>query len=166
MEIYEVYSVLLLTLFVVVVISNGFRIISRFEKKHRWMDRHLTIPRIFDNQYIQTPTRLQTLCHLLHLSTVVLYNCLHVTNLEQLASRAGQLCILHMVPLLSANHLEFISQILGLSRNTIFGCHMTIGLMALAQGVLHSVINLVKGQYSSDKAGFDISVGTVQLVND
>ena len=57
-----------------------------------------------------------------------------------IASRAGTLAIVNMVPLFFANRLAFLADILGFSLNTFQLIHRSIGIMAFAQGLLHTVL--------------------------
>lgn len=108
----------------------------------RWTVRHILLPRLFRGRHICNPTRIELLYHLLHWTAVILYNTWDVDGLGRAALRAGQLAVIHVVPLLITYQLGFVSRVLGLSFGAIGRVHQSLAFMALLQAILHCVIHL------------------------
>ena len=124
----------------------------------RWMVRHVLLPRLFVGLHIFNPTRIEVVCHLLHWTAVVVYNTWNVHNLVQAGLRAGQLAVIHIVPLLITYQLSFVSSLLGLSLDVVANVHQSLAIMALVQGVLHSVAQLHIAERQNKFTLFQISV--------
>lgn len=108
----------------------------------RWLSRHLLVPRLFRERQSVNPTRVELLCHLFHWTAVIVCNTCHVVDLNEAATRSGQLAVIHMVPLLIAYQLGFLSRLLGVSYNAIKTVHQSLAFMALMQSTLHVVLQL------------------------
>ncbi len=111
----------------------------------RWTVRHVLLPRLFRGRHIFNPTRTELLCHLLHWTAVIVYSTWDVDSLSGAALRAGQLAVIHVVPLLITYQLGFVSRLLGLSFNVTGRVHQSLAFMALVQSILHSAIHLQTG---------------------
>ena len=130
-------------------------VINRVSKLYRtfWLAisgrlvRHVLLLRLFHGRHIFNPTRAELLCHLLHWVATIVYNTWRVTNLSQAALRAGQIAVINIVPLLVTYQLGFASSAFGLSLNAVLKVHQSLAVMALVQGALHSIIQLlIEGQ--------------------
>lgn len=108
----------------------------------RWTTRHVLLPRLFGGRHIFNPTRIELLCHLLHWTAVIVYNTWDVDSLGRAALRAGQLAVIHVVPLLITYRLGFVSRVLGLSFNVTGRVHQSLALMASVQSIVHIAIHL------------------------
>jgi hypothetical protein len=104
------------------------------------------------------PTRVEVLCHLLHWTAVIVYNTWNVDSLGQAALRAGQLAVIHVVPLLITYQLGFVSNILGLSLNVVRKVHQSLAVMVLVQGMLHSVLHFQTEEWQAKLTPFQIAV--------
>ena len=124
----------------------------------RWMVRHVFLPRLFLGRHTINPTRVEILCHLLHWTAAIVYNTWDVDSLGRAALRAGQLAVIHVVPLLITYQLGFVSNILGLSLTFVGKVHQSLAVMALVQGTLHSVIYLQTGERQTKSMLFQIMV--------
>lgn len=60
--------------------------------------------------------------------------------MAQAGNRAGSLAALHLVPLLFTNRPSFAADLLGISLQTYLRLHSSIGVMALLQALVHTVI--------------------------
>jgi hypothetical protein len=104
------------------------------------------------------PTRVEVLCHLLHWTAVIVYNTWNVDSLGQAALRAGQLAVIHMVPLLITYQLGFMSSVLRISLNVVGKVHQSLAVMVLLQGMLHSVLHLQTEERQTKMTPFEIAV--------
>ena len=109
----------------------------------RWLTRHIVLPRLFHGRHLFNPTRVEVLCHLIHWVATILYNTCGVTSLSQAASRAAQIAIIHIVPLLVSYQLGSVARALGLSLNAVLKIHQSVAVMATVQGALHGLIQLL-----------------------
>lgn len=107
----------------------------------RWFRKRIVLPRLFHGRHFFNPSRLQVICHLLHWVATILYNTYDVASLAQAASRAGQIAVVHIVPLLVSYQLGYVSQTLGISMKSVLELHISMGLMATVQGVVHTFIH-------------------------
>ena len=69
---------------------------------------------------------------MLHWTTVIVFNSWNV----------DRLAVIHTVPLLISYQLAFVSSVLGLSLHIGLKVHQSLAIMALVQGMLHSIIYL------------------------
>lgn len=106
------------------------------------MVKHVLLPRLFHRRHLINPTRVEVLCHLIHWTAVITYNTWNVNTFGQAALRAGQLGIIHVLPLQITYQLAFVSSVLGLSLNNVKKVHQSLAVMVLVQGMLHSAIHL------------------------
>ena len=79
-------------------------------------------------------------------------------SLGQAALRAGQLAIIHIVPLLITYQLAFVSSVLRISLNVVGKLHQSLAVIALAQGMLRSVIHLQTEERQTKLTPFQIAV--------
>ena len=122
------------------------------------MRRHLLLPTVFRGRHIINPTRVEVLCHLLHWTAAIIYNTWNVDSINQAALRAGQLALIHLVPLLITYQLAFVSSVLGISLNIVGKVHQSLAVMALVQGILHSVLHLQTEERQTKLTRFQIAV--------
>lgn len=108
----------------------------------RWFVKHMVLPRLSHNRHKFNPTRVELLCYLLHWVMVILCNSLNVANISHAASRAGQIAIIHIVPLSISYQLSFVSSAFGLSLNAMLKVHRSLAIMATIQSTLHGLIRL------------------------
>ena len=87
-----------------------------------------------------------------------MYNTWNVDSLGQAALRAGQLAVIHVVPLLITYQLAFVSNILGLSLNVVGKVHQSLAVMVLVQSMLHSVLHLHTEERQAKLIPFQIAV--------
>lgn len=124
----------------------------------RWLRMHIVLPRLFRGRHLFNPTRVELICHLLHWIATIVYNTYGVANLPQAASRAGNIAVVHLVPLMVSHQLCYVSQVLGLSLDSGVELHISMGLMATIQGALHTVIHLRMADGLSGSMVFRIMV--------
>ena len=80
------------------------------EKSYGLLLRHILLRRVLRGRYFLNPTRVELLYHVAHWTATIFYSTFRVGTLDQAANRAAQLATIHMVPLLVAYQLSFISR--------------------------------------------------------
>ena len=68
------------------------------------------------------------------------YNIVGVNTINQAGSRAGSLATLYLILLLFTNRLSLAADSLGLSLYTYLSLHISVGLMALIQSLIYTVL--------------------------
>ena len=144
MNINRSFAIGFFSIFGAVLVLNH---VSRLRRKYwhlisRRMVKHVLLPRLFRDKHLVNPTRVEVLCHLLHWTAVIIYNTWDVDSFGRAALRAGELAIIHIVPLLITYQLAFVSSLLGLSLNVVEKVHQSLAAMVFLQGCLHSVLYL------------------------
>lgn len=148
----EIFAAAFLGVFgVALFYSQATTILTNYSRPTaEWVARHALLPKIFRGRHFFNPTRIELLFHLAHWVLTIIYNTYDVHNLSQAATRASQLAVIHVIPLLATHQLSFVSDNLGLPLNGILKIHASLGLMALIQGILHSLIEIqVIGEWGS-----------------
>lgn len=85
-------------------------------------------------------SRWHALLLFMYWSGTAICNVVGVDTMTQASSRAGSLATLHLIPLLFTNRLSFAADLLGLSLQTYLSLYTSMGLMALVQSLIHTVI--------------------------
>ena len=84
---------------------------------------------------------------LLHWSLTAICNLVGVRDISDFGTRAGTLSIIHLIPLLFSDRLSFAADLLGLSLRTYTAIHGSVGVMAILQGFLHSIVFVTHGTF-------------------
>jgi hypothetical protein len=112
----------------------------------RWLARHIVMSRVFDRR------------HTAHWGITAFYNVFRVRTISQASTRAGQLGLLHMIPLLSPMQTVLSSHALDISLTTAEYIHITLGSMAVVQGCLHCILNYAQETRPQKMGVFEIMV--------
>ena len=107
----------------------------------RWIFKQVLLPKLFRGQHKFNLTRIALLCHLLHWTLAIWYNVWKVRDLDHASSRASQMSIIHLVPLLASRDLASVADAFGVSLATVLTVHPSLAVMALVQGGIHVVIH-------------------------
>jgi len=103
--------------------------------------KYLIYPNIIRRSRLSSPfSRWHALLLFIYRSGTVACNIVGVNTINQAGSRAGSLTTLHLIPLLFTNRLSFAADSLGLSLHNYLSLHTLVGLMALVQSLIHTVI--------------------------
>ena len=124
----------------------------------RWLTRHIVMSRVFKRRHTINPTRAQITCIIAHWGITAFYNIFRVQNISQASTRAGQLGLLHVIPLLSPMQIVFSSHALDISLVNAEYTHITLGSMAVIQGGLHCILNYVQQTRPQTISAFEITV--------
>lgn len=124
----------------------------------RWLTRHIVMSRVFNRRHTINPTRAQIICVIAHWGITAFYNIFRVQTISQASTRAGQLGLLHVIPLLSPMQIVFSSHALDISLINAEYTHITLGSMAVIQGCLHCILNYAQETRPQKISAFEIMV--------
>lgn len=124
----------------------------------KWLTRHLILRRVFDSRHSFNPTRAQVLGCTLHWTATLIYNIYAVETYTEAAKRAGQLAVLHLIPLLLSNQLACIARIAGSSLQLTVFAHSMLGLMMIAQSLLHCLLHILHAEKLEGATAIEIIV--------
>ncbi|EMC97298.1 hypothetical protein BAUCODRAFT_23621 [Baudoinia panamericana UAMH 10762] len=111
-------------------------------KAYIWLLYHVVYPRILPgDMHLVNPSRAEILLLLLHWSITGFFNAYDIHSRTEFSRRAGQIAVLHMLPLLASQPLSLLADILGMSLHTLLYGHTVFGVMAALQGVLHAIFS-------------------------
>ena len=124
--------------------------------------RHLVYPRIFRSRQLfnLNPTRAEFLFHIVHWAATATGNAYGVHNLLDAGLRAGQMSIIHLLPLFAFRQLSSVADLFGVSLSLTYTVHRSIGIMASIQGVVHAVISLHGTKWSAADSILGLLVST------
>jgi hypothetical protein len=160
MDLYAAFAIGFLGAFGALLLLRVTIRISRktYSRISRWWTRHIVTSRVFKSQYTFNPTRAQLIYVGVHLAVTAFYNTFRVHTMPQASTRAGQLCLLHTIPLLFPMQVAFTSYALDISLGNAKYAHATLGIMAIIQGCLHCILQYVQGSQRQDMSVSQILV--------
>ena len=88
-------------------------------------------------------TRAQVAFELIYFAANAFCTCFKVSTAGDVATRAGHLSLINMVPAYLGFHLSFVCTLLGVSLSTYRLFHASTGTMSIILGVLHAVISAI-----------------------
>jgi hypothetical protein len=160
MDLYDAFATGFLGAFCAIllirILTRGFR--KSIPPVSRWLARHIVMSRVFDRRHTVNPTRAQIICVIAHWGITAFYNVFRVRTISQASTRAGQLGLLHMIPLLSPMQIVLSSHALDISLTTAEYIHITLGSMAVVQGCLHCILNYAQETRPQKMGVFEIMV--------
>lgn len=142
MDFDQAYAIGFLGAFALVLLVHQVVRAARHLKRPlaRVFKRYVLLPRIFQGRSSINPTRGQVLCFFIHCSVAGFYNIYQVQDAPDAASRAARSALLHILPLLTPNHVYFVSHVFGSSIIIAGHAHYMLGCMSIFQGALHCVL--------------------------
>jgi len=103
--------------------------------------KYLIYPVFIKRTRLSTPfSRWHALLMALYWSGTAACNIVGVSTMVQAGNRAGALAALHLIPLLFTNRPSFAADLFGISIQTYLRLHSSVGIMALLQALVHTVI--------------------------
>ena len=124
----------------------------------RTFERYILLPRIFKGRHRINPTRAQIACFVVHYSVAGFYNAWQVHTISDAAKRAGRSALIHMLPLLTPNHVYFLSHLFGSSLPLAEQAHYMLGCMSILQGSIHCVLQAYERHWKPSMGIVEISV--------
>lgn len=160
MDLYTAFAIGFLGSFGAFLLFRVATRISRttYSRISRWWTRYVVTSRVFRSRHTFNPTRAQLICLVVHLGVTAFYNAFRVQTTSQASTRAGQLCLLHLVPLLFPMQVTYTSYALDISLSNAKYAHIALGSMAIIQGCLHCILQFVHGSQLHEMSVPQISV--------
>lgn len=147
MDLYAAFAIGFLGVFGAFLLLRVATRISRttYSRISRWWTRYIVTSRVFSTHHTFNPTRAQLICLVVHLAVTAFYNAFRVQTVSQASTRAGQLCLLHVIPLLFPMQIAYTSYALDISLGNAKYAHVALGTTAIIQGCLHCILQYVQG---------------------
>ncbi len=143
MEPTSIYGLAAGGMFLVMFVYRASAYISRWiqDRTVFYIFKYLIYPNLVRRSRLSSPcSRWHALLLFIYWSGTVACNIVGVNTINQAGSRAGSLATLHLIPLLFTNRLSLAADSLGLSLHTYLSLHTSVGLMALVQSLIHTVL--------------------------
>lgn len=110
---------------------------------HEYFSRHVALPFLIRRRRVWGPiTRLRAILIIAQLAATAPCNIVGVHNLVEARQRSGTLATIHIALLCLFPHASFGAALLYVSLSTYHQIHLSIGIMAMAQSLLHIVLAL------------------------
>lgn len=148
MDVTQYFAVAAGGIFGVVVIVNFIAQLAHLWRTHlsATILRHVIYPFFLSRHRFVGPwTRTSVLLHLFYWAAMGFCCSFRVTNLTDASARAGTLSLINMIPLYSSFHLSFVADMLGISLRAYRRLHGSVGYVAGALTIFHTVINVTHG---------------------
>ena len=144
MEITEVYAITAGALFGLPLVIRATSFFLRFFRPYGiLLMRHLLYPRVLRrHRFVGPCTRAQVLAYIVYLAADIICSTLKVSTVRELGTRTGTLSLINMIPAYFGYHLNFVSDILGLSILEYRRIHAWTGVMSVSLGLLHAVVSV------------------------
>lgn len=125
------------------ILFHLLSLISQFARRRLYtrLLHYVIYPRLFPGRHLINPTRAEVGLHLAHWALTAFCNIYGIATISQAGLRAGFIAIVHLVPLLAASQMSFVSSLSGASLSTVLSAHQSFGHMAAAQGIFHSIVS-------------------------
>lgn len=113
------------------------------------VSRHLTLPFIVHRHRLWGPwSRASVLLHALYITVNVFLVLLKMDSLTGVSGRAGELALVNLIFPLSATHLSYLADILGITWRTCCRIHRATGWMAVVLLSFHVITAVQTHQFS------------------
>ncbi|GIZ48204.1 hypothetical protein CKM354_001127400 [Cercospora kikuchii] len=146
MNVQEIYTIVLLSLIGLGLLRRSLQQLYTlvWRPGSQIILRYLVYTQVFRPGHLigLNPTWAEALALTAHWAATAACNAYRVRSLAEASARAGQLALVHLVPLISVRQLSFASHVLGWSLRKCHFIHGSLGIMATAQGIIHAVIAL------------------------
>lgn len=112
--------------------------------------RHVIYPFFLNRHRFVGPwTRTSVLLHIFYWATMGFCCSFRTTGLTDASARAGTLSLINMIPLFSSFHLSFVADMFGISLRAYRQLHGSVGYVAGALTLFHTVVNVTRGALQS-----------------
>jgi hypothetical protein len=150
MEVAAIYAIaaggLLLALF---LIQTRSVLINWTESFTVLLSRHLTLPVLIHRHRIWGPwTRSGVLIHVIYISTNITLVFLKTNSFTGAGRRAGELALINLIFPLSAMHLGYLADLLGITWRTCRKIHHVTGWMVVALVSFHIIAEIQSQNFS------------------
>lgn len=162
-----IYAIVVGGLFFLLLARRVVILLSRLltsSNAREWIFRHLQAHILRRTRLTSPVSRLTFLLQLIYWIGIACYNLIGSRTADEVSRRAAAATAFSTVILLLGDRLDFIADMLAVSRRSYRMLHSTFGVMATAQMSLHVVLQKVERKFSlgelSDRFAFMVSLKT------
>jgi hypothetical protein len=117
------------------------------------VQKHLLYPYFYRRFRLLPPaTRYGVLLQITYWSVSLTCNFVRIGSIAEIGTRAANLSVLNLIPLLFASRLSFVADFLGISLQRCQQLHSSMGLMASLQALTHILIYTHLHHFSFDES--------------
>jgi len=92
-------------------------------------------------------SRLVAVLQFLYWAVTIIFNIIGASTLSAAGSRAGSIAIFNFVPLVIADRLGFMADIMDMPLRNLLHMHKSIGVMTILQAVAHVTLKCLSGEF-------------------
>lgn len=150
--IYGIIVASLLFLFCLRGISNLATAIIHSRQVTTFMATHL-YPYLYRRQRfllfnLPPISRLVAVLQFLYWAVTIIFNTIGASTLSEAGSRAGSIAIFNFVPLVMADRLGFMADVMDMPIRNLLHVHKSIGVMTILQTAAHVTLKCLSGEFS------------------
>ena len=124
------------------IVHTLIRLSWLFEPCDALLRKYFLYPLLLRRHRLLGPwTRAQVAFELIYSAANAFCACFKVSTASDVATRAGHLSLINMVPAYFGFHLSFVCTLLGVPLPTYRLFHASTGTMSVILGILHAIIN-------------------------
>jgi hypothetical protein len=155
MDLTIIYGIIvagLLFLFCLRGISNLAAAIIHSRQVTTFMSKHL-YPYLYRRRRfllfnLPPISRLVAVLQFLYWAITVIFNVIGASTLSEAGSRAGSIAIFNFVPLVMADRLGFMADLMDMPLRNLLHVHKSIGAMTVLQTAAHVILKCLSGEFS------------------
>ncbi|KAJ5183255.1 hypothetical protein N7492_000871 [Penicillium capsulatum] len=150
MEIPAIYAITTGGIFLALFLMQTRHVLNHWiEPLSVFLSRHLTLPVLIRRHRIIGPwSRSGVLFHVSYIAVNIALVFFRAASVEDAGRRAGELALINTIFPLSAAHLSFLAELLGIYWRTCRKIHRATGWMAVAMLFFHIIIGLQDQTFS------------------
>jgi hypothetical protein len=131
------------------LIQTRTTMIGWFESCSVLISRHLTLPALIHRHRIWGPwSRLSFLIYLVYIGVNITVILFHTDSIPQAGRRAGELALINLIFPLSATHIGYLADLLGITWRTCCKIHQASGWMSVALLAFHVIAECQSREFS------------------
>jgi hypothetical protein len=93
-------------------------------------------------------SRLVAVLQFLYWAVTIVFNIIGAGTLSEAGSRAGSIAIFNFVPLVMADRLGFMADVMDMPLWNLLHVHISIGVMTILQTAAHVILKYLSGEFS------------------
>ncbi|KAL4931872.1 ferric reductase family protein [Aspergillus undulatus] len=150
MDVVAIYAITAGGIFAVLFLTRTLLYLSSWSKFFSILvSRHLTLPFVVDRHQLWGPwTRISVLFHISYAAISILLIFFRIKSWAGAGRRAGELALVNLIFLLSAVHLSYLADLVGITWRTCRRIHRAVGWMTVALVAFHIVMEVQGKQFS------------------
>ena len=145
-----IYAIAAGGIFVGLFLTRTFSILKNWTNLFSVLvSRHLTLPFIIHRHLLWGPwTRASVILHVSYVAINVFLVFFRMESLTGVGRRAAELALINLIFPLSATHLSYLADLLGVTLRTCRRIHRVTGWMAVALLPFHIIVEVQDQQFS------------------